>query len=259
MLPRASRQISRYAHLLSGPRRTPLFDRHLAYLLVVIAGALNTVGFVAVGLYTSHMTGMTASGADHLMTGDWRLVQAAALAVASFIVGAIVCTLVFTWGRRRRLSSRYANVLALEGVLMLVTGLLAGRFEGPETELVLVAPLCFTMGLQNALITRIRDFPVRTTHVTGMVTDIAVELGRLLYRSRGAAPVRGDREKLGVLSTLVGLFFLGGIVGTMGYWWMGFGVLIFGAVLILAASLPPILRDFVGRGTAPARRTRVTA
>ena len=66
---------------------------------------------------------------------------------------------------------------------MLVTGLLAGRFEGPETELVLVAPLCFTMGLQNALITKIRDFPVRTTHVTGMVTDIAVELGRILYLS----------------------------------------------------------------------------
>ena len=119
-----------------------------------------------------------------LHTKILSLVLAAALAVSSFIVGAIMCTVVFTWGRRRRLSSRYANVLALEGVLMLVTGLLAGRFEGPETELVLVAPLCFTMGLQNALITKIRDFPVRTTHVTGMVTDIAVELGRILYRSR---------------------------------------------------------------------------
>ncbi|EME36639.1 MULTISPECIES: YoaK family protein [Kocuria] len=259
MLPRAPRQIYRYAQLLSGPRRTPLFDRHLAYLLVVIAGALNSVGFVAVGLYTSHMTGMTASAADHFMTGDWRLVLAAALAVSSFIVGAIMCTVVFTWGRRRRLSSRYANVLALEGVLMLVTGLLAGRFEGPETELVLVAPLCFTMGLQNALITKIRDFPVRTTHVTGMVTDIAVELGRILYRSRDAAPVRGDREKLRVLTVLVGLFFLGGIVGTLGYWGMGFGALVFGAALILTASLPPIARDFAGPGTGPARRGGVAA
>lgn len=245
MLPRAPRQIYRYAQLLSGPRRTPLFDRHLAYLLVVIAGALNSVGFVAVGLYTSHMTGMTASGADHFMTGDWRLVLAAALAVSSFIVGAIMCTVVFTWGRRRRLSSRYANVLALEGVLMLVTGLLAGRFEGPETELVLVAPLCFTMGLQNALITRIGAWPIRTTHVTGMVTDIGVELGKILYRNGpgAAAPVVGEPRRVGLLALLVALFFLGGVAGAAGYLWLGFEVVIPVAGVLLLIAHRPLIQD----------------
>ncbi|WP_144790714.1 YoaK family protein [Kocuria palustris] len=251
------RRLSRYAQLLSGPRRSPLFDRHLAYLLVVIAGALNSVGFVAVGLYTSHMTGMTASAADHLMAGDGGLVIAAVSGIASFVLGAMVCTVVFSWGRRRRMSSRYALVLALEGMLMLIIGLLAGRFEGPETEVVLVIPLCFTMGLQNALITRIRDFPVRTTHVTGMITDLAAELGRLVCRDDGP-DTRADREKLGVLSLLVALFFLGGIIGTLGYWWLGFGALVVGAVLILAAALPPILRD-LRRRRVPAVRARVGA
>jgi uncharacterized membrane protein YoaK (UPF0700 family) len=251
--------LPRYAHLLSGPRRTPLFDRHMAYLLVVIAGALNSVGFVAVGMYTAHMTGMTASAADHVTTGNWGMVFAGVLSILSFVLGAMACTVLFTWGRRRRLSSRYANILALEGILILLIGLFAGTVEGPWYEELLVAPLCFTMGLQNALITKIRDFPVRTTHVTGMVTDIAVELGRLAYRPGSEAPVTADREKLGVLSSLVGLFFLGGIIGTIGYSWLGFGSLIFGAGLILLTSLPPVLRDFLGRGIRPTRRATFPA
>jgi uncharacterized membrane protein YoaK (UPF0700 family) len=251
--------LSRYAHLLSGPRRTPLFDRHMAYLLVVIAGALNSVGFVAVGLYTAHMTGMTASAADHVTSGNWGMVSAGVLSILFFVAGAMACTLLFTWGRRRRLSSRYANILAVEGVLILLIGLFAGIIEGPWYEEILVAPLCFTMGLQNALITKVRDFPVRTTHVTGMVTDIAVELGRLAYRPRSGAEVTADREKLGVLSALVGLFFLGGVIGTLGYLWFGFESLIIGAVLILLTSLPPMLRDFLGRGIRPTRRVAASA
>lgn len=250
--------ISRYALLLSGPRRTPLFDRHLAFLLVVIAGALNSVGFVVVGLYTSHMTGVTASAADHIVTANWGMVGAGVLSLVFFVLGAMSCTVLFTWGRRRRLSSRYANVLTLEGLLILLIGLFAGTVDSPDYEEVLVAPLCFTMGLQNAIITKIRDFPVRTTHVTGMVTDIAVELGRLVYRNGDRVGVTADKEKLGVLSTLVGLFFVGGVVGTLGYWWLGLNVLIVGACLILLASLPPVLRDVLGRGTRITQRIRVS-
>lgn len=253
--------LHRYAHLLSGPRRTPLADRHMAYLLVVIAGALNSVGFVAVGLYTSHMTGMTASAADHLTAGDWGMVAAGALGLASFVLGAVTCAVLFAWGRRRRLSSRYANVLVLEGLLILGIGLFAGTVEGPWYEEVLVAPLCFTMGLQNALITRIRDFPVRTSHVTGMVTDIAVELGKLAYPGRAgnredAMGETADRDKIGVLGALVGLFFLGGVIGTVGHALLGFGSLVFGALLILMAALPPVVRDLRGRSQTARRRRR---
>jgi uncharacterized membrane protein YoaK (UPF0700 family) len=242
-------RLLRYAHLLSGPRRTPLFDRHLAYLLVLIAGALNAVGFVAVGMYTSHMTGMVADLAAHAVALDVGLVLAGIMAICSFVLGAVVSTVLYTWGSRQRLSSRYANVLVIEGFLMLVIGLLAGFADERHFERLLVVPLCFTMGLQNALITKIRDFPVRTTHVTGMITDLGVELGRLFYFSRGpeAGRVRADREKLTVLSTLVGLFFVGGLIGASAYWVMGFQTLLVGAVLILLAALPPSIRDLTGR------------
>ncbi len=84
--------------------------------------------------------------------------------------------------------------------------------------------LCFTMGLQNAIITKISDAVIRTTHLTGMVTDIGIVLGRMAYRgSNGAATtVSVELNKLGLLSSLVALFFVGGVIGAFGFKHAGF-------------------------------------
>lgn len=141
------------------------------------------------------MTGIVASMADAAVLHAPGLVGTGLLALAMFILGAVVCALVFNWGRVNGLRSRYANILLLEGVGMLVFGLLAEHVRDAHRPLVVVAVLCFTMGLQNALITRIGAWPIRTTHVTGMVTDIGVELGKILYRNGpgAAAPSSGNR------------------------------------------------------------------
>ena len=81
-------RIDRYLLNVAGPRRTPALNRHLAYLLALVAGVLNSVGFVAVAVYTSHMTGLTAMVADHLVLGDLRLVAVGVLAVLAFTAGA---------------------------------------------------------------------------------------------------------------------------------------------------------------------------
>ena len=59
---------------LAGANRTARRNRWLAAVLTLVAGTLNSVGFVAVSVYTSHMTGITASIADHLVLGSLALV-----------------------------------------------------------------------------------------------------------------------------------------------------------------------------------------
>ena len=173
------------------------------------------------------------------------LVGTGLLALAMFILGAVVCALVFNWGRVNGLRSRYANILLLEGVGMLVFGLLAEHVRDAHRPLVVVAVLCFTMGLQNALITRIGAWPIRTTHVTGMVTDIGVELGKILYRNGpgAAAPVVGEPRRVGLLALLVALFFLGGVAGAAGYLWLGFEVVIPVAGVLLLIAHRPLVQD----------------
>jgi uncharacterized membrane protein YoaK (UPF0700 family) len=111
-----------------------------------------------------------------------------------------------------------------------------------------VALLCFTMGLQNAIITKISQAEIRTTHVTGMVTDIGIELGKAAYwnRRRGSKdrrPVRADLEKLWLLTSLVGLFFVGGVLGAVGFRYMGFIATLPLAVVLLMLALVPVMDD----------------
>lgn len=230
---------------VTGPDRTPQRNFHLANLLALHAGVLNSVGFVATATYTSHMTGLTAMVADHLVLGDLRLVGIGTLAFASFVAGAATCALVFNWGRRRALRSKYASVLVLESTMVLLFGLLADRVTWTHRIWLFIPVLCFTMGLQNAIVTKASDAQIRTTHVTGMVTDIGIELGKLVYRSTRAdlVPVDANVARLRHHLTIVGLFFAGGVLGAFGYLTIGFHALIPAAMWLLVLAMPPLLAD----------------
>lgn len=252
------RLLREYLLTVAGPVRSPRHNVQLAALLALNAGVLNSVGFVAVSVYTSHMTGLTASVADHLVLGGAAVVLTGLLGISTFVAGAASCAVLFNWGRRRGLRARYANVLVLEALLMLLFGLLAEKLAWRHRELVFVAVLCFTMGMQNAIVTKISGAQIRTTHVTGMVTDIGIELGKLFYvhRSADLDPVVADLRKLGMLALLVGLFFAGGVLGALGYLEFGFGALIPLALVLLVAAAAPLAADV--RRHARARRPDTT-
>ena len=56
--------------------RSPEANRHLAYVLTFVAGAVNAGGFLAVQQYTSHMSGIVSMMADHLAVGGLLVLQA---------------------------------------------------------------------------------------------------------------------------------------------------------------------------------------
>lgn len=228
-------------HLAAGERDERL-NRHLAYLLAWVAGVLNSVGFVAVGFYTSHMTGLVALVADQLVLGGLTVVLMGLVAITAFVLGAMACALQFNWARRRLRHDRFALVLLVEAVLVLIVGGLAESVTWAHREWLIVAVLGFVMGQQNALITKVSGATIRTTHVTGMVTDIGIELGKMVYLRRPGEPdpVRGDLAKLLMLSTIVALFFVGGVLGAVGYLALGFPVLLVPAALLLLVSVPPL-------------------
>jgi uncharacterized membrane protein YoaK (UPF0700 family) len=108
--------------------------------------------------------------------------------------------------------------------------------------------LGYLMGLQNALITKISSARIRTTHVTGMVTDIGIELGRLLYWNRDGDGAAGERvvadvQNLKMLLGLVGLFFAGGLVGAAGFSRFGFRFSIPLALLVAFIAVMPAWDD----------------
>jgi uncharacterized membrane protein YoaK (UPF0700 family) len=210
-----------YPHWWTDIHRSPVVNRRLGLCLSLIAGATNAGGFLAIGQYTSHMTGLLSAVADHLVLGQFLLVAASLAAIAAFVGGAMTTALMVNWGLRRQLRSAYARPLALETSLLLIFGLfgaalqLHAEFFAPLTVLL----LCYIMGLQNAVITKVSQAEIRTTHVTGLLTDVGIELGKLVYLNRSPAPTRvhANRHKLRIHLSLVAAFLVGGVVGALGF------------------------------------------
>jgi uncharacterized membrane protein YoaK (UPF0700 family) len=221
-----------------GEARSSRADRSLAWSLAGIAGGVNAAGFYAAGLYSSHMTGTISTMADRLARGDMAAAMMAMAVVACFVAGAAVSALLINEGQRRQLPQIYALSVLAEAILLGCIDLwLPEVLRGP----MLVIGLSFLIGLQNAIVTRISEARVRTTHVTGMITDIGIELGNvfgtMLHRA-SAASASANVEKLKLHVPTVLSFFGGGVLGVLGYKIAG-PVLLLGVAVGLAAIAWP--------------------
>ena len=242
-----------WGHLLrhlTGSHRTGASNRTLGLLLAFNAGAVNAGGFLVVHFYTSHMTGFLALLADSLVLGHTTLALGAVGALWAFMSGAGTTAIMVNWARHRHLRSTYALPLLLEAVLLLLFGLVGALtlnwptpFAVPATVLL----LAFLMGLQNAVVSKMSSAQIRTTHMTGVVTDIGMELGKALYWNRNGSPpdqqVRANRARLALHGGLLGMFLAGGLAGAAGFKYLGFVCVVPLALTLLLLALPPLLSD----------------
>ncbi|SDI35802.1 YoaK family protein [Paraburkholderia phenazinium] len=241
-----------YLRGFTKPERSDAANLRLGRSLAFVAGAANAGGFLAVGQYTSHMSGIVSSLADNLALGEINAIVTGLSSLLSFLFGAATSAIMISWGRRQQLHSLYAMPLMLEATLLLCFGLLGTNLE---THRVLFVPatvclLCYVMGLQNAMITKISKAEIRTTHVTGLVTDIGIELGKFFYWNVGAtsgSAVRADREKLRILGSLLLSFLAGGLTGAIGFKHFGFISTIPLALVLLTLAAVPVFDDMLAQ------------
>jgi len=222
-----------------GDQRTNGIDIRLAAFLAGTAGALNAAGFQAAGFFSANMTGNVSALSDHVGLAQSGLAAIFGSLVISFIVGAFVSGLLIEAGRRRGVRAIYAYSITLEAALLVGLGAIDLVLSDARGGSILVVGLSFIMGLQNAATTRISNARIRTTHVSGMATDIGLALATLA----GGAP--GQTEALArlqlYLSTIVA-FVIGGIAGVVVYVSIGGWLLLICAALLFAISLPEARR-----------------
>ncbi|OIQ32081.1 MAG: DUF1275 family protein [Alphaproteobacteria bacterium MedPE-SWcel] len=222
-----------------GEDRTDAIDLFLAGLLSSIAGALNAVGFLIAGAFTANMTGNISAFADHIAEGGLLIALSFAGLVAAFIFGAGLAALGIQAGEQRRLRSVYAIAIFAEGLFLLLLGAVLIVWPQSDTQTLLVVVLSFIMGFQNAVTTMISRSRVRTTHVSGMATDIGIELAGLL----GPEATKLDaRPKLTLHSLTLACFAVGGVVGAVVFGIVGHWLFAIAAVSLWIISVPEVLR-----------------
>lgn len=160
-------------------------DRHTAFKQVryLLPGAMalaSTAGFinsVALGFFhtpVSHMTGAVSHFGMDSADGRWLDSFATATIILGFLTGAALNGVIV--GAWKLIPGRsYGVALIVEGVLLgVATALLMSRHR------MALPAISMACGLQNAMSSSYCGLMIRTTHVTGIVTDIGVMLGHWL-------------------------------------------------------------------------------
>jgi uncharacterized membrane protein YoaK (UPF0700 family) len=199
--------------------------------LAGVAGIVNVVGFLGFQHQAiTHLTGNTSLLGAALVSGDVHATGRLAGAIVAFVAGAMLSGLIIQ-DSALRLGRRYGVVLAIEAALLLAAVPLFRHNH-------LAGPLCAAMacGLQNAMATTYSGAVVRTSHLSGMFTDLGIMLGHAL---RGM-PVAHKRLWLCIL--VINLFFAGGVAGAWLFAGMGYGALYVPAALTGVTGVAYVIR-----------------
>jgi len=207
----------------------------LAVTLAWVAGYTNIVAVLACGTVISHASGTASNFGNLLALGDWRVAAYAFFLLVTFFIGAAISGFFTELGRRRGWESIYVLPMIAEAALLAVfaTGIeLYGSTRGGFTFLWITGAASMAMGLQNATITRISNGVVRTTHVTGVITDLGLGVVQMLFwavdKRRDfldglprsiihSAYTHPTSRRLAVLGSIILTFILGSALGHVAY------------------------------------------
>jgi uncharacterized membrane protein YoaK (UPF0700 family) len=190
------------------------------FLLALNAGYINAVGVLGLNhLPISHLTGTSTLLSIEIANGNLQVIIHLLVVMLSFVLGAaasgaLVGNVALKLGRRYSLALMVESFLLLAALLLLNQNLLAGHF--------FASAAC---GLQNAMTSSYSGAVVRTTHVSGLFTDLGIMLG---LRVRGK---KVDMRKLTLFMILISGFIIGGVLGAIVFTVMQFSALILPSIL----------------------------
>lgn len=188
--------------------------------LAAAAGYINTVVLLLGTLPVTHLTGTVSRLSLDLGRGDRADAVFVGGLVTAFVLGAALSGVIIG-SSTLRLGRRYGVAVMVEAALI------AAAAAFIPSSLTLGAMLAAgAAGLQNAMASSYRSLIVRTTHVTGLLTDLGFMAGQSLTGHK----IAGWRFAL--IGSLLIAFIGGGVVGALAH-----GVLHADALWIPAAGL----------------------
>jgi uncharacterized membrane protein YoaK (UPF0700 family) len=199
--------------------KLPRWVEYGSFVLAFVAGFINSIGLLGFNHQSiSHLSGTATLLGSGSINSSFADTLHLALILLSFLFGSAISGYFLKSGSLK-LGRNYSRLLSLEAIFIFASiyflskGSLLGHY--------LASAAC---GLQNALVTTYSGAVIRTTHVTGIFTDLGLMLGS---RLRGEA---FDKRKAVLFLLIIMGFILGGVFGAY-----LFSVLKFNALLIPAA------------------------
>ena len=198
----------------------------IVLLLAFTAGWVDAVGFIVLWkLFIAHMSGNSIAMTVYLGEGDWQHAFHRGFAIPCFLIGIGLGMVLNEVLLRRGVRSIFAFSLLLEAVLLTLFALLTGLVNEPVTLPTtanwrfygMAALPLLAMGLQNATLRRVAGTNVRTTYISGVLTNCVEECVKYLFwrRDQSIRQSAENKDLAGPRPSIAGILFLAGI-------WLGY-------------------------------------
>lgn len=216
----------------TGGRRTYSHNLKLASALSTVAGIVNIVGLLSLGVLTTNVTGHFAFFSEELFLDHIAKAFQFLVFVLCFLMGAFTSNLMVEYkSRKYGVKQSYVLPILTEVVVLFVVSVAGIFVQGINENFLFACLLLFAMGLQNALVTKVSKSVVRTTHLTGLFTDLGIDLSQLVFRQ--SSEHRSFLRKSVYLKLMIILgFFGGGVVGGFLHRYIGIATLLIPVVLL---------------------------
>lgn len=165
-----------------GNSRTFKHNIRLATLLSFVSGIVNVCGLFAFGVLTTNVTGHFAFFSEELVRFEYQTALIFLLFTLCFLLGAFLSNFLTTLATKKNSKNPHFYPIVLEIILILFVGFSVYEADNSvlNTQLYTFS-LLIAMGIQNALVTYVSKSVVRTTHLTGLFTDLGIDLSQLLF------------------------------------------------------------------------------
>ena len=223
-----------------GKTRTFKHNLSIASLLSFVAGIVNVAGFLAVQRLTTNVTGHFAFFVDEIFKLNFWQGFIYFLYIFFFFLGSFVSNLLVELLSKTRVRLMYVVPTLIESLILFCLAVF-GQLLISQSPNLLACTLLFAMGLQNSLVTTISNATVRTTHLTGLFTDLGIELSQLFfYKQKDQKQKLHSSIKLRL--TIITFFFLGGLLSGIFYSTLKLYVLAIAATVLIGGILYDGLR-----------------
>lgn len=225
-----------------GKNRTFIHNLQLAALLSLVAGIVNITGVLSIKTLTTNVTGHFAFFAEEVMKRDYAAAVTFLLLIIFFLFGAFTSNFLAELIYKQRRNLSHVLPILLEIIILLTVGYFGSQTQLSSFEGKWIAfSMLFAMGMQNAMVTKISQSIVRTTHLTGLFTDLGIELSQLFFYKK-----IDERKKLKAsiylrLSIII-FFFLGCFLGGFVYSILKMKTLFIAVLFLLLALLYDYIR-----------------
>ncbi|MFE3867807.1 YoaK family protein [Flavobacterium sp. LS2P90] len=225
-----------------GKNRTFIHNLRLATLLSFVAGIVNVTGVLSIKTLTTNVTGHFAYFAEEVMKHNYSAAITFFIFTIFFLIGSFVSNFLAELISKKHPDLSHVIPITLEIIVLIGVGIFGGQSELSSFEGKWIAfAMLFAMGIQNSLVTKISQSTVRTTHLTGLFTDLGIELSQLFFYKK---PEETKKLKTSIylrLSIII-FFFLGCFSGGFMYIFLEMKTLFIAAFFLLLALLYDYIR-----------------